>query len=1000
MHVSFAQTKTVTGTVTEEGIPLPGVSVTVKGTTEGTQTDFDGKYSIQAKQGDVLLFSFIGMKSKEATVGASNSVNVSLEVEATELSGIVVEGYRQTSKVKSANAVVTVSAEAIQDRPNANFIQTLQGQVAGLQIATGSGQPGANSTVVLRGRGSINGNVEPLYVIDGVQMNVDNFRSINPNEIESVSVLKDAGATAIYGNRGGNGVIIITTKGGKFKDKFSVDYSVVTGFATLQDHDYRLMNSSQLLHLERDYGMGMGVGKTDAEIAELAKVNTDWNKVFFRTSTTTNHNLSLRSGGENLSSFTNFGYFKQDGILDQTGLQRFNLRNNVSGQSDNKKFKYSTKFSVNYSKNQEMGDAGTGSVNQNYVLGANNSVPYFSPSMYQGSQHLFDWYNNTGSMNLTPLMLIDKIKTGFRQNIDEVKVLGSANMSYEIVNGLTARTQLSADYNATNGLTWQNPNSFNSFLFRQPNESSVGFESQSNTRDLQVTSTSSLNYNLTLAEKHNINAGVFFEIHKGHYRYMYGRQNGLDPLYSEPGDNSGWAPFNPSFPNINRPSFTATKFDAALVSYFGNVDYDYDGRFGVNATLRRDGSFRFADGNKWGTFWSVAGRWNITNEKFMDGTSNWLSDLKLRASYGSNGNQLISGQNIFNGANLYAEIANVGSGYDAQAAYLLGRLANPDLRWEIIKQANIGVDFALFNSRLSGSIDVYEKKTEDLFQTTPLSGVTGFTGISSNTGSMKNSGVELYLNYHVIKNQGKGFNFTVNFNGAYNKNELISLPSDNGIVYGGGDFINREGDMLSQYYMVRYAGVNPANGNLLFLDKNDNLTEAPKEEDRVFTGKSAYNPEFQGGFGFDLSYQNFFLNTMFTYVKGIYRYDADLSNYQSPDQIGQFNASTDLLRAWTPDNRYTDIPSLKADNLAFSGMSDRYLTDASYLRLRSIMFGYNFDKQTLESLRINNLRLYVQGENLVTWSKWRGWDAESTRVSDFNQYPTPKIISFGVQIGL
>ena len=1002
MQVSFAQTKTINGTVSEGGMPLPGVSVVKKGSTEGTQTDLDGKYSIQAKQGDVLVFSFVGMSTKEVSVGASNTVNVGLEAESNVLEGVIVEGYKQTSRVKSSNAVVTVSAEAIQDRPNANFMQTLQGQVAGLQIATGSGQPGANSTVILRGRGSINGNVEPLYIIDGVQMNTDNFRSINPNEIESVSVLKDAGATAIYGNRGGNGVIIVTTKGSKFKQKLKVEYTGVTGVTNIQSNDYKVMGTEDILKTERIYGTGMGFGKTDEEIAAIAsQYDTNWKKVFFRTGTSQNHNLAISAGGENLSAYTNLAYFKQDGILEGTGINRFNFRNNLSGKSNDGKFRYESRMSVNYSKNNEMNSAGTGGVNTNYVLGANNSLPYFSPSMYTSPADLYSLYSNSSTgLAYTPLMLIDKIRSGFKDTTDEVKFLASFNLSYEILPNLIARTQVGADYNSTNRLVFTSPNSFNALAWQQDPMDGRGSESQSNVRDFQFISTSSLNYSNVFNDKHTLYAGLFFEVNKSHYRTMSLTQNGIDPLYGNPGSSTGWVPFNVEYPEYNLPSVGASRLDASLVSYFGNLDYDYDNRFGVNATIRRDGSYRFDTDNKWGTFWSVSGRWNISNETFMDATSSWISDLKLRASYGKMGNQLISGQNIFSGSNLYADLTSVGQGYNGNPAYLFGQLGYRALRWEVIKQSNIGLDFGFINNRLTGSLDVYRKQTEDLYQSIPLSAATGFGSISGNYGSMRNSGVELFLNYHAIKNDGKGFNLKFNFNGSYNKNELVDLPSDNGVVYNGGNYINREGDMISQFYVVRYAGVNPANGNLLFLDKNGDLTENPNDSDRVYTGKSGGNPKFQGGFGFDIDYHNFFLNTSFTYVTDVYRYDWDLAGLQDPGSLGQFNLSTDMLRAWTPENRYTDIPALKASNLALDSMSDRYIKDASYVRLRSAMFGYNFDRQVLSDLKISSLRLYLQAENYLTWSKWRGWDAESNRSGDQYQYPTPKIFSFGIQLGL
>lgn len=1008
MQFSFAQEKNVTGTITENGLPLPGVSIMIKGTTKGTQTDMNGKYSISASQGDALVFTYIGFVSQTITVGASSTINLVMQESAETLGEVIVEGYKTTTKAKSSNAVTTISASTIEGRPNASVIQTLQGQVAGLNISTGSGQPGANSTVVLRGVGSINGNIEPLYVIDGVPLNVDNFRSLNPNDIETISVLKDAGATAIYGNRGANGVIVITTKRGSFDASLEIKYASTYGLTELQENKYNVMNSQQLLETERLYGSGgLGVGRSDAEIAAYAKVNTNWKDYFFRTGVSQNHSLSLSSGSENLSSYTSFGYFGQEGILKTTDLTRFNFRNNVSGRSANKKFTYNTNVTLNYSKRNEASSVGTGGVNQNYVLGANNSLPYLSPDMYVDSdQLLVDYGADTifgdgtgpgplaGTLAVTPLMLIDKLKNA-TLTTEELKIVLSANMNYDITDKLSFGSSAGIDFTQNNSLQIDNPGSFNSLVFQQADEE-TGFQSEGFTRDAQISVTSNLKYDTTIGEKNSLAVGLFTEYNKGHYKAFNYTQNGLDPIFFSPGSSAGWISFNPDTPTFYNPGIGAVKITSGLFSYFATADYDYDRKYGFGATIRRDASFRFNDDNKWGTFWSVSGRWNIDRESFMDGSV--FDVLKLRASYGTTGNQLISGQNQFNGANLYLNLSSAGQSYNNQNAYLFTQLGNPDLKWEKSTQANIGIDFELFTNKLVGGLDVYRKKTEDLYQFVPLSAITGQGGINANSGSMQNSGIELSLKYDIFKNVNEGgFEASVFINGSYNKNELLELPTENGLIWNGGLLANKEGDLINQYYLVKYAGVNPSNGNLMYYDLNGQITENPTDADRVFTGKSL-NPVYQGGFGFDMSYYNFFLTTQFNFVADVYRFDYDLSGLQDPSNLGQFNVSTDLLRAWTEDNRITDMPSLNADNLGTDSFSDRNLKDASYIRLRNVTFGYDFPKKYLERTFIKNLKIFGQAENFYTWSKWRGWDAESNRASDQYQYPTPKIISFGLEL--
>lgn len=1017
IQLSFAQEKTITGIVTDgAGMPIPSANVMIQGTSQGVQTDFDGKYSISASVGQKLVFSFVGMTSQTVTVGASSTVSVKLADDAKLLDDVVVEAYRTTTRATSNIAVTTVTSKTIEGRPNANFIQTLQGQVPGLNISTGSGQPGANSTVILRGVGSINGNIEPLYVIDGVPLNSDNFRSINPNDIESVSVLKDAGATSIYGNRGANGVIIVKTKRGGYDTSLTVKYTGTTSFTTMQDNKYNKMGSKQLLSLERAYGQtqvgrsNSGLGNTggangamtDAEIAAYG-VDTDWYKELFRTGLAQNHVLSLTSGSKNLSSFTSFGYYDMEGVLRGSDLKRFNFRNNLSGKSDDNKFNYSTAVTINYSVRNEAANLGTGAVNINPILGANNGAPYINPDWYTNGLDLYNWYTTgarpegvpnigQGTLALSPLMLLDRMKTGTLRT-NEIKMIANVQASYKLTEDLTLGTSIGSDFTEAQGLNVQDPQSFNSYLFQDPGETYLGFQTESMTREFSFNMNNSLNYRKVFGEKHTLDASVFTEYYKAHQKFFSANQNGLDPKVFEPGNGAGYIPFNPATPQWYLPQVGSSSAEAGLFSYFGSVDYDYDQRFGLAGTVRRDASYRFSDTNKWGTFWSVSGRWNIDKESFMEGSA--FNMLKLRASYGTTGNQNIDGQSIFNSPNRSRTLFDQTTGYQQLPAYAVVQIGNPDLKWETVEQANIGLDFELFTGRLRGNLDVYRRTTKDLYQLTPVSGVNGTYGIFSNNGELRNSGVEALLNYELIRS--KDFFLNLTFNGSYNKNEFLSIPSNEGIIDNGLQ-ANVVGGALNQYYLIKYAGVNPTNGNLLFYTGDGQLTENPNPEtDRRLTGKSAI-PKFQGGFGFEANYKGFYVTTQFTYVADIYRMDYDLEGLQDPTDIGIFNKSKDLLRAWTPDNRYTDIPSLSLTNKALDASSDRYLKDASYVRLRYATIGYDVKKEYLEKTPFTNIRAFVQGENLLTWSKWRGWDAESNRGSDQYQYPTPRIFSVGLEL--
>ena len=985
---SFAQEKTISGNVVDQdNVPLPGVSVVVVGTTSGTQTDFDGNYSIRASVGDVLRFSYIGQTTVDRTVGTSSVINVQMEEDTEALEEVVVTGYRTQTKEKSSIASQTITSETVVNRPNANVVQTLSGQVAGLDISTASGQPGAAPTVRLRGVNSINGNTSPLFIVDGTPVDEDNFRSINPQDIESISVLKDAGATAIYGNRGANGVVVITTRTGNFNTPLQIDYTGILSFSTLQDNDYDLMNSQEQLGLEAERGAGRGSTLTPQEIA--AAPTFDWVDFFFRTGLTQNHNLRLTSGSANFSQATTLGYFDQEGILKDSDLKRFSIRNNLTGKTENDRFNYGTNVSINYTKSNEPNAIGGGAINRNYILGAYQSVPYITPDEYTDGAGLLSplLFSNT------PLFLLDRLNTYTRFE-EEVKIIGSFNAAYKITPELTARIVMGADYQSEFLTRAEGPTSFNALLFGGAENPTSGFQQQSSTRQFSYNQVTSLTYANTWG-RHSINVAGYLEYFKAHFRQFGYFANGLNPKTFYPGDGSGLIPVQFD-QDAGALLFTDTAnaqiLNAGLFSYFGQADYDYDTRYGITGTIRRDASYRFAGSNKWATFYSIAGRWNIHNEAFMDGSV--FDVLKLRASYGTAGNQRIAGTSYFSAPDLTKNFFATGTGYANQNSIFLSQIANTTLRWEEVASANIGLDFELFNRRLRGTVDVYDKKTSDLFQSTPVSAINSVTSLNANTGNLSNRGVDFTLNWNIIQSDSPdGFNLELTTVGNYNKTELSDLPSEEGEIIGTG----RNGGKLFEYFTLRYAGVNPANGNLLFLTADGDVTENPDADtDRVWLDKNIF-PDWQGSFGFNMDYKGFFLTTQFNYVVGVDRYDFDLAGFQDPNNIGQFRSSRDLFRAWTPDNRVTDIPAYDAFNRdAFA--SDRYLREADYVRLRFAQIGYDFPARALENTGISRLRIFGNAENLFTWSKWRGFDAEA-QSNTSRLYPTPRTLSVGFELG-
>jgi TonB-linked SusC/RagA family outer membrane protein len=1030
MQFSFAQQKTVTGTVTSDGAKLPGATVSISGTKQGTQTDENGKFSIKAAQGDVLEVSFLGKDTKNITVGAGNVFNVVLSTTNNIITEVIVDGgYRSTSKATSLTSQSTVNAKAIEDRPNVNFLTSLQGQIAGANISSFSGQPGTNKIdVIIRGQGTIGASTDPLYVIDGVPMSQAFFRNLNSNEIETVTVLKDAAATAIYGNRATNGVISIRTKKGSFKKSFAVNYSSSFGVTEFRGDDYNLPNAVQHLQLQRK-GFDEGVGSLASAFANSGTyftgtpleltvdtnnlgayaVDTNWKDVFMRQGTTKSHDLSFTSGSENLNNFTSLGYFDQDGIVPTTNFKRFTIRSNFNGKSTNEKFTYGLNVFGAFSRRNQLEQETRGDINanvlQNPLTGYLNSPAFVSPSLYQSGRQLFNDLGNP-ALDMTPLMLMDLYgRNNAPSFFNEIKTIITGNAAYKITKNLTFSSTAGIDFADDKRNFAIGPNAYLSIVRASgASQPFHGLENQSTTSEFSFNLTNKLTYSKTFLEKHKIEASVFTEYFKAHRKTFVYQQIGLNPLTWQPGAGTGYLPYSAALPLSYLPGVGATKADAGLLSFFGSLDYDYDQRFGLAVTARRDGSYRFVADNKWGTFWSVGGRWNLSNEEFLRNKS-WLNELKLRGSYGTTGNQNVIGRattsnlsTIFIGNQLVRDLNSSQSGYNNSPSFGVSSIANEDLRWEETQQWNVGLDFGFFN-RLSGSFDVYNKRTVDLYVPTPISAGNGVTSLNTNNGSMENKGVELALKYDILRDTK--FKLSVNANGAYNTSAFRDLgvldPDGDGLFRLNNDFVYRKGALINEYFNVPYIGVNPDNGNLLFLDINGNLTETPTNADRRITNKNAL-PVYQGGFGLNASYKGFFADALFVYAFGAWKFDSDYDGLMDIRNADLFPVSTDLFNAWTPTNTNTDIPALAATNLDAAAISDRFLRDASYVRLRNITVGYSVPKEFLNRTFLKQVRFRVMAENLLTFTKWKGFDPESYVTSQTGYYPTPRIFTFGVDI--
>ncbi len=1010
MNFSFAQEKTVTGTVTEATGPLPGLNVVVKNTNRGVQTDINGTYSIRVSPGEVLEFSYIGFKTREVTVGASNVINVVMELESDVLKEVVIQGAYQniTTNKRNVAAITTISSEMIEERANANVLQSLQGTVAGLNLSTGSGQPGADTTIILRGVGSINGNIEPLFIVDGIPVDEDGFRSINPNDIDTFSILKDASATSIYGNRGANGVILITTKRGRFNEGLRFKYTSQYGETKLQKLNFELMTSSQFLNMQKSFGQGYGATLTDAEIAALsAQTNTYWSDIFFRTGKTQSHDLSISTGSENMNSFSSISYFEQEGIFLGTNFKRFTLRNNVGGKSADGKFNYALNVNLNFSRSNGIDGAGSNAIYFAPFRAAMLGLPYLNPYEPDGSiTHdggIVPGDPSTFTPELAPYVLLNSVKMNTDIE-DEFKILTSFNADYEFVKNVRAGVQLGVDYSHFQTLEILHPESILGPFQVDQDAQYGGIHEEASSRDFRFNAVTSLGYSNTFAEKHNFDITLYTEYHKAHYNGFNFAQRGLDPRLVGTGaafidgttvDNLGVVGLENNQPYI--PTVGSFNVEEGLFSYFGNMNYDYDGRYGLSATLRRDASFRFVEDNKWGTFWSVGARWNIDEESFMDNSA--FNMLKMRASYGTAGNQRISNAQ-YAALSLTRSLYGSGTGYNGTVSTVATQIGNIDLQWEELAQFNVGVDWGLWNNRFTGQVDYYVKTTSELFDTRPISLVNATSAISANVGKMENRGIEVQMKYVVYDKND--WNVSVNGNFSYNKNKVLDLhESFDGLNFVGGATALGEGEAIGSFYVVEYAGVNPANGNPLFYKADGTLTETLNDADRQFTGKSVY-PVWQGGFGTSIGYKGFDFNTQWTFLADVYRNNLDYAQLVETQSFNDdVNRSPDVLNVWQNPGDITDIPRLGSalGSVDYINSTDRFLEDASFLRLRNISLGYSFNQEQLKRWPVTGLRFFIQGENLVTFTKYRGWDAEAGfRTTDRGNYPTPRIYTFGASI--
>lgn len=1000
------QSRTITGKVADAGgAPVPNASVLVKGTSVGTTTKTDGTFSLTVPANTrTLVISGVGLVEQEVNVSNRNVVQVTLSTEDKNLTEVVVVGYQTLKKKEVTAAIARVGGEEIRNLPMQSFDRAIQGRAPGVDIRSNNGLPGGAVNVRIRGVGSISAGNDPLYIVDGIQINsgtvsfgqtftqTNPLAYLNPNDIESIEILKDAAASAIYGARAGNGVVIITTKKGKGgKTNITVNgYYGVTNplkyLDVLNTQEYiqaRSESYSNSLNLPNINTPNAGLGtiggnpitaqqRTLSDMGlnpflQKGQIDTlptyDWQRAAFRQGQIKNAEISIAAGGEKTNFYLSGSYTKQDAIVLPADFERATLLTNI-GHKVNKKLSIESQISV--STILQTGPfAQDGSFLGNPAFSSTLMLPH-NP-IYNPDGSFFGLPPNAvnGILNQNVIGVVTYNTSRQRTN----QMVGSLSLSYEIAKGLRYKGIVGLDYRLAQSSRYTDPRTNDGFAVG-------GRLTEISNWNTNYMTTHTLNYVKTLNDVHNFNALAGIE-----YR------NDLNEQINATGIGFPTFQFRTVNSAATPESVGGFWTGSSTFSQFAKVNYDYDRKYLFAFTIRRDGSSRFGENNRYGIFPSVSAGWNIASEPFLE-RSKAVSDLKIRVSYGQTGNDQIGN---FLSRGLYGATRT----YNGGAGIGPTQLANPDLQWERREEINAGIDYGFFNNRITGSIDVYRRENKDLLLDRPVYLSTGFGSITQNVGSVMNRGIEFAIRAKILDGE---FKWTTSFNISYNDNKvtglydtLSSLPSDPSI---------KIGKSLGSWFVVPYAGANPATGRPMWRDINNNLTYFANAADRRFVGNTLN--DYFGGFSNNFEYKNFELEVFFNYEYGRDVSDGQI-NFMSEIGGRAFNALQEVYeKRWQKPGDLTGVPRTINGNAEtrasgnFAG--SRVLLNADYIRLKQVTFSYNLPSSAIRRMKLNAAKFYVQGVNLWTYTDFPGYDPEFGATST-GIVPQSKNITVGVQVG-
>ncbi|MBC9796159.1 SusC/RagA family TonB-linked outer membrane protein [Sinomicrobium weinanense] len=966
----------ITGQVTSavDGQPLPGASVMIKGTSRGVITDFDGNYKLETGGSDaIFVFSYVGFKTQEVPVDGQSVINISLEEDLAQLDEVVVVGYGTQKRSDVTGAVVSVPKERLSNLPVTNLSQAIQGTTAGLNINQNSSVPGSTGEIQIRGVNSINANTGPFIVVDGSPF-FGTTNDINPGDIESIEILKDASAVAIYGTRGSNGVILITTKRG-LSGKPRISYN---GYAGIEDLSHKLKPRGPEAYVQKyaEYIRARGLEQTDVlgntfEIDNYnAGITTDWLDAVTRTGTIQEHNISVSGGTEKVKYYVSGGYLDQEGVVKGYQFNRVSLRSNLDMEiTDYLKVGTSAFFTSN-----------------NYDGGRANFL--FATAMSPYSQV----YNDEGGYEIYPMspeQLFENPMLGLATDREERDKNLSGNVYAELtpgfIEGLKYRLNISYVHR---------PGRLATYSGRAANDNNGTANIRNNEENNWVIE-NILTWNKDFG-KHHIDVTALYSAQETEYFATAVEATGFVNDELSFNNISAAANISPGYIDDNVPEGSYS-WKSALLSQMGRVNYTYDSRYLFTLTARRDGYSAFGGNtDKYGVFPSLALGWNIHNENFLSG-SDKVNQLKLRFSYGETGNQAISANQTVT----TTRVARYPFGGAVGVGSLVRRIGNADLNWETTASANIGLDFGFFDNRIRGSIEAYRSKTRDILLQRNLPRASGTDWIWENLGKMQNTGLEITLN--TVNIQTEDFSWQTDINFSTNKNKILDIYGDGEDDIGNRWFIGKPLEAIYDYKMegIWQEGEDPSGmdptarpGDIKFADLNEDGS-IDAENDRTYLGTTL--PKWYGGLTNTFRYKNFHLSVFLQTAQGGLKNNSDMSY---ADEAGRRNTPREV-GYWTPENESDKWPSLRYTNTRGYG----YPRDNSYIRIKDVRLSYSVPSSFLETYGVNSLTLYLAGRNLYTFTDWIGWDPENDhdgRGSNNweNNYPLVRTISFGLNLSL